>query len=217
MTSPKFGVERRKFYKGDLDNCPIIPYERLTVAQKRVFLKLCVELERDTPPASVFSEIDDFFGNLYGLKPIDIEVIRDTLAVCLPYGGSRSRACGQPSVEDVSRFNKRLESFLKPFFRVLRKEACLTVFNPPRDNSNVQVPFRVLFLGFGKQMPVVPEVLFKDTILKLADDTGATRIIQQVKGGLVIGLLNQYRYWTPSRARLLGAEIVRSYMGAFEE
>lgn len=217
MTSPKFGVERRTFYKGDLDNCPIIPYEKLTVAQKGVFLKLCVELERDAPPQSVFSEIDAFFGHLYGLTPIDIEVMRDTLAVCLPYGESRSRACGQPSEEDVSRFVKRMESFLKPFFRVLRKEACLTVFNPPRDNSNVQVPFRVLFLGFGKQMPVVPDVLFKDTILKLADDTGATRIIQQVDGGLVIGLLNQYRYWTPSRARLLGAEIVRSHMGAFEE
>jgi hypothetical protein len=29
--------------------------------------------------------------------------------------------------------------------------------------------------------------------------------------------LNQYRYWTPSRARLLGADIVRQHMNIFEE
>jgi hypothetical protein len=53
-------------------------------------------------------------------------------------------------------------------------------------------------------------------ILRLADDTGATRILQPVDGGLLLGILSQYRYWTPSRARLLGAEIVRQHMHAFE-
>ena len=58
---------------------------------------------------------------------------------------------------------------------------------------------------------LMPDSLFRDVLLKLAEDTGSTRIIQQVEGGLLVALLNQYRYWTPSRARLLGAELVREF------
>ena len=58
--------------------------------------------------------------------------------------------------------------------------------------------------------------LFRDVLLKLAEDTGSTRIIQQVGGVLLVALLNQYRYWTPSRARLLGAELVREHLDVFD-
>jgi len=51
----------------------------------------------------------------------------------------------------------------------------------------------------------------------LANETGATRVIETLRGGLLIGILRQYRYWTPSRARLLGAEIVREHLGGFED
>jgi len=61
-----------------------------------------------------------------------------------------------------------------------------------------------------------PDSLFRDVLLKLADDTGCTRIIQQVDGGLVVALFNQYRYWTPSRARLLGAELIREHLDVFD-
>jgi hypothetical protein len=60
------------------------------------------------------------------------------------------------------------------------------------------------------------DAFFHDMILGLADDTGTTRIVEQVEGGLLVGILNQYRYWTASRARLLGAEIVRQHMEYFE-
>ena len=55
-------------------------------------------------------------------------------------------------------------------------------------------------------------------ILELANDTGTTRIIQHSwRAVLFVGLLRQYRYWVPSRARLLGAEIVRAHMQIFED
>ena len=53
--------------------------------------------------------------------------------------------------------------------------------------------------------------------LELADETGTTSIVQEIQGGLLIGILSQYRYWTPSRARMLGAVIVRQHMSVFEE
>lgn len=34
MTSPKFGAERRRFYKADLDECPFIPLDKLSSEQR---------------------------------------------------------------------------------------------------------------------------------------------------------------------------------------
>ena len=77
-------------------------------------------------------------------------------------------------------------------------------------------PFGVLLLSNSKTDVNLSDDFFQRNILPLANQTGATQIIQQVKGGLLIGLLNQYRYWTPSRARLLAAEILRHHMSEFE-
>jgi len=38
--------------------------------------------------------------------------------------------------------------------------------------------------------------------------------VVQDEPGLIVGVYNQYRYWTPSRARLLSADIIRSYLDA---
>jgi hypothetical protein len=50
------------------------------------------------------------------------------------------------------------------------------------------------------------------TILRLADETGATQILLPEPAGLAVGIYNQYRYWTLSRARLLSGDIIRQYL-----
>lgn len=214
-TRPRFGVERRVLDKADLDECPIIPLNKLTVDQRQSVLSLSKRLvEKDT---SVFAEIDAFFGNVYGLDKLDMEVIRDTLDVCLPYNKSRLRACRVPTGAEREVFRRRLESVLRPFFKVLGKEPQVAVWKPDDQFLQKESPFNIVFIGEQDSAMVKPDALFRNVILKLADVTGTTRIIQQVEGGLLVGLLSQYRYWTPSRARLLGAEIVRQHMSLFEE
>jgi hypothetical protein len=90
------------------------------------------------------------------------------------------------------------------------------VCKPDDAQLKTKVPFNVLLVSQHGRVIAEPDALFHDMILRLADDTGATRILQPVDGGLLLGILSQYRYWTPSRARLLGAEIVRQHMHAFE-
>jgi hypothetical protein len=215
LTSPKFGVERRKFYKTVLDDCPIIPLSSLTEGQQNTIRCLSNRLARED--TTVFGEIDAFFGSLYGLGPLDLEVIRDTLDVSLPYDKSRRRACRAPSAAERESFRRRLESMLRPFFKVLDKEPRVRVWRPDDPFLQKKAPFGIVLVGAQGRISADPDTMFREMILKLADDTGATRIIQHVEGGLDVGILNQYRYWTPSRARLLGAEIVRQYMAAFED
>ena len=215
MTSAKFGAERRRFYKADLDECPIIPLNKLSDEQRRDVSNLSQRLV--TEDLSVFGEIDAFFGKLYGLNKLDLEVIRDTLEVCLPYDESRERACHVPAVAAREIFRRRLESAIHPFFKVLGKEPQVVVWKPDEDFLRQKAPFGIVLVGEKGRALAEPDSLFRDFILGLADDTGTTKIVQQVENGLLIGILNQYRYWTPSRARLLGADIVRQHMNIFEE
>jgi hypothetical protein len=214
ITAPVFGAERRVVYKTDFDDCPIFPFEKLTAEQRQDVAQLSNRLiARDL---TVFDEIDTFFGSLFGLDSKDMEVVRDTVEVAMPYIESRDRACDPPRPAERERFRKRIESVLRPFFKVTGDEPQVELWKPDTPFLQSSAPFGLLLISKrGTRMPA-PDGLFRDVLLKLAEDTGSTRIIQQVEGGLLVASLNQYRYWTPSRARLLGAELVREHLDVFE-
>ena len=213
LTSPKFGAERRKVYKSDLDDFPLVPLSTLSEGQRRELASLSGRLERgDT---TVFIEVDKFFGGLYGLDALDVEVIEDTLSVCLPFRESRERACQRPDSSDCRSFCQRLESFLLPFFKVLGKYPEVTLAEPR--GTVDRAPFSVLTLGTrGHEVLAVGDDVDRK-VLQLASETGATQMIRETAQGLIIGILNQYRYWTPSRARLLAADILQNHAALFEE
>ncbi len=212
-TKPRFGAERRVLDKADVDDCPIFPFERLTSAQRQTVADLSARLiARD---ATVFTEVDAFFASLFGLDHKDMEVVRDTVEVAMPYIESRDRACNPPRPADRERFRRRLESILRPFFKVTGDGVQVRICN--QGTPFLQMTAAFGFLTVSKRGADVSghDNLFQDTLLKLAEDTGSTRIIQQVDGGLIVALLNQYRYWTPSRARLIGAQVVREHLDGF--
>ncbi len=214
-TRPRFGSERRVLDKGDLDQSPIIPLSKLSMEQRDTVLALSKRLvEKDK---QVFEEIDSFFGHLYGLDKLDLETIRDTLDVCLPYNESRIRACRMPTGIEREVFRRRLEAVLRPFFKVLGKEPQVVLWKPDDSYLWKESLFNILIISEAGSVNAKADGLFRSMILKLADETGTTRILQRIEGGLLVGLLAQYRYWTTTRARLLGAEIVRQHMDIFEE
>ena len=214
ITAPVFGAERRVVYKTDFDECPIFPFEKLSSEQRQTVVQLSNRLVGNDP--TVFDEIDAFFGGLFGLDDKDMEVVRDTVEVAMPYIESRNRACNPPRPVERERFRKRLESILRPFFKVTGEDAKVELWKPDAAFLQTFAPFGLLLISkSGTRMPA-PDSFFHDVLLKLADDTGSTRIIQQVDGGLLVALLNHYRYWTPSRARLLGAELIREHLDVFE-
>lgn len=214
LTSSEYGAERRKLQKGDLDDCPIFHFEKLSMEQREIVTRLSNRLIASD--LTVFDEIDAFFGSLFGLDGKDMEVVHDTVEVAMPYIESRDRACSPPRPPERERFRKRLESILRPFFKVTGDEAQVELWKPDGAFLQTSAPFGLLLISKrGATLPA-PDGLFREVLLKLADDTGSTQIIQQVDGGLVVALLNQYRYWTPSRARLLGAELVREHLDVFE-
>jgi len=214
VTSGEIGVERPKLQKGDLDRFPIIPVSTLSPETKNEIGRLSARLLDEHN--DVFDEIDALFARVYGLDHRDLEVIADTLVIREPSDELGQRASVPPSAAERTKFKARLESILRPFFKITGDEPQVELWKPEATFLQTSMPFGLLFISKnGTRMPA-PNDLFRDVLLKLAEDTGSTRIIQQVEGGLLVALLNQYRYWTPSRARLLGAELVREHLDVFE-
>jgi type I restriction-modification system DNA methylase subunit len=214
LTSAKLGVERPNVNKADLDEFPLIPLEQLNDQQRNEVTSLSKRLIAGD--ATVFAQIDSFFGKIYGLDQLDLEVVQDTLEVRDPNDELGRRASSPPTPAESSRFGRRLESVLRPFFRVLGKEPEVTLWRPTDGSQPVDAPFAVLMVGETGRPVGAPDSIFAEKVLPLAIETGATRVIATLPEGLLIGLLRHYRYWTPSRARLLGAQIVRQYMDSFE-
>jgi hypothetical protein len=212
MTSAKLGFERPNVYKADLDKCPFFPYDKLDAAHRNAVRELSSRLIDED--RSVFSDIDAFFGELYGLSVSDIEVIRDTLEVREPNDELGRRASQSPTKTERATFCRRLESYLRPFFKVLGKQPETTSWKCSEELMSSFVVFTLTPKGV---LAVEPTAFFQEQVIPLANQTGSTQIIKEIEGGLLIAILRQYRYWTPSRARLLGAEILREHMTVFED
>jgi hypothetical protein len=213
-TRPRFGAERRVIDKADFDECPIVPYEKLKSSQQQKVNTLSQRLlKRDL---TVFPEIDSFFGQLFDFDARDMQVIRDTVETAMPFQKSRQRACNPPKPVDRKRFCTELKKLLLPFFTITNEEPEFTLQASTNSSANLPDPFLFIRINIkGKSLKDTDQSL-QSLFLKLAEESGSTRVIQEQANGLLIGVFNQYRYWTPSRARLLAAEIAREHLDVFD-
>lgn len=74
------------------------------------------------------------------------------------------------------------------------------------------VPWRfVTVLLEGDAFEVTPSLVAN--MMRAAAETAASRLVMPLpKGGLVLGLLNQRRFWTRSRARLCALHLARHHL-----
>ena len=214
LTSPKFGAERRKIYKEDLEGFPILPWAKLSSIQRTLVRKLSNRLIAED--AEVFAEIDDFFAGLYGLKPRDMEVIRDTLSVELPFKPVRAKASLPPSTKQRREFCSRMEGVLRPFFKRIGQRVAVRpadLFAGKHDS-----PFSVVAVTNEPEFGFEFDTELAAQALELASGTGASMafIEPPTPRTLLVGILNHARYWTNSRARLCATRMLWEAMDPFE-
>ena len=214
LTSPKFGAERRKIYKEDLEGFPIISWAKLSSIQRTLAGRLSNRLiAEDT---DVFAEIDDFFAGLYGLKPRDMEVIRDTLSVELPFKAVRAKASLPPSTKQRREFCARMEGVLRPFFKRLGQSVVVR----PADlfSAKNDTPFSIVTVTNEPELGLEFDTELARQALELASGTGASMafIEPDAPRTLLVGIMNHARYWTNSRARLCATRMLWEAMDPFE-
>lgn len=211
VTSPKFAVDRPVFQKSDFDEFPFIPLEKLKSDVRKKIWKLSEKLAHDS--SKPFDQIDTLICKIYGLDDSDIEVIKDTIEVGLPFKQSRIIAETSPTQKQTLNYVKYLTHQLHPFFKVVNQTILAEIIN--LDSSEFDQPWQFIKLSTQKGQINKYSTKALESLIDLANDKGSSQIIIKDGDGLLIGLLNQYRYWTKSRARLCGLDILRNHMDTF--
>jgi N-6 DNA Methylase len=210
VTSGEFGVEREVVEKYVIQEVPIKPFDQLSTAEVRVVRKLFDLLEHDNTKTN-WQKVDDWVGTLFGLTPNDIQVISDTLEWNLPFAKNRN-AAQAPSVEEqrkefATQLKFELDPWAERFGRPLQVE-CIDA--PPLSPWNF-----VHICNAGSQN--TERMLMKiagDPFLDLADSLSSSEIVyhNETTDSLIIGRLNQARYWSKSQARLAARRIIWDHM-----
>ncbi len=211
MTSGQFGVERDALYKEDIDSFPLRPLEELPKSVQAEIEPLSEALFAGSDP---WSEIDDWARRAYGLTPWDMEAIRDTLAVSLPYARIRNEAQRSPRATEVTEFVARLQQELEPFTRAGKYRLSVCTLDRPSDS-----PWEIVLieLNNARAHQRIPKAGVLRDLLDQADQEGASEIVltQVREGRIFLGILRQYRYWTQSRARLCALTILQEHLPQF--
>lgn len=214
LTSSRMGAERRTFLKENLDAFPFPVIDRLSEDQRQTALRLSSLLEnRSTKP---WDAVDDFIFDLYGLDKYDRQVVRDTLDVGAPFKDSRSRADNPPTKEERQLYYGEVREMLSPYFAITSET--LSIDEIETANQDIACPWHFFRISASS----APRGLGRDEhknlvgqIIVEANKTGCSGVTVHGDRYLLIGVIAQYRYWTLSRARLCGLDILRRHLDVF--
>jgi hypothetical protein len=211
MTSRRSGFDRQTFNKEEFDALPFPNLAKLPTATKATIRSLAQRLQHDA--SKPWREINEFIFRLYGLDADAVQVAEDTLFAAASY-----RKAGKAALDRTTRgtrggFVQTLRDELEPYFDVCGEHAAVreAEFQP----DTWREPW--FFLTISREadsVPIDPSLMRK--AMEAANQRGCSRIIVHAPGkrGLLIGLLNQRRWWTVTRARICAQHIIRERLGA---
>lgn len=203
MSSSKFGVERDSILKEDIDAFPVIEVGDISSQELAKFVRFSEQIESG---ACDFEKLDDAVARLYGLTPIQAQAVVDAFEVAMPYQRAKSEASRGTTSEERQHF---VNLFARQIGGLLELVRC--PLNVQLLETRVQGwRFVELSSGVGGNSNWRGEWL-----TALADDEGASVVYLHTSERLIIGMLDQYRYWTASQAILCVDEVVRRHCTQF--
>ncbi|HYN20197.1 MAG TPA: N-6 DNA methylase, partial [Thermoanaerobaculia bacterium] len=212
MTSRRTGFDRQTFNKGEFDSLPFPDVAELSGSEKTMICDLAHRLEHDE--RKPWNEIESFLFRLYRLDDDAVQVAHDTLFSAASY-----RRQGRAALERTMRlhrepFRAELSDMLEPYFEVCGEN--VLVEEPSNQPDTWEQPWFFIAISRAKEpVPVNADLLRK--AMAEANKRSASRILVEAPGrrGLLLGLLNQRRWWTITRARLCGQHVIRHHLAAF--
>jgi hypothetical protein len=212
MTSVSQGIDRMMFTKQDLDAVPFPDVATLSAATRAALQELAHRLEHDA--CRPWQEIDALIFDLYRLDDDAQQTIHDTLFSAAAYRRQGREALMRTTRESREPFLQTLQSLLVPYFEVCGQRVVVQE-SPAQPDEWVQPWHFVTVARSGENIPVNAALLRR--AMQEANRTAASRIVINAPGGkgLLLGLLNQKRWWTISRARLCGQCLLREHLGVF--
>jgi hypothetical protein len=212
MVSVSQGADHMIFTKQDFDALPFADLKTLSAAKKAAIRSLAHRLQHDA--RKPWREINEFIFGLYGLDADAVQVATDTLFAAASYRKAGRAALDRTTRDTRGDFITTLRDELEPYFDVCGEHAAVreAEFQP----DTWREPWFFLAVSREADAVRVNPSLIREA-MRVANERGASRIIVHAPGrhGLLLGILNQRRWWTITRARLCAQHIIRERLNAF--
>ncbi|HFE9907963.1 TPA: class I SAM-dependent DNA methyltransferase [Acinetobacter baumannii] len=209
MTSSKFGIEREAIQVVDAKEFPFIPPEKLTAEQRDEFQYIANSLINNEPD---WERLDQAVYAAYRVGVSDSDMVKDTLSTSAPYARSVKKALSLVSDTDRTTFTNLLNNSLN---RVLERVGVSVQVKLLKDNSGLPWSFFIITKdgNFDSVSNRVPSEW-----IRFADDFSASRItiVDKHSQSIIVGILDRYRYWTKTQARLLATDVIWQYGAILE-
>lgn len=203
LVDGRYGVERDGINQESLGLLPFVPHSKLSSSQRERLLGLSDRLaDRATP--QLVDEIDDFVFDVLDLAHPERQAVGDTLETALPSTVSKKRAVAGPSSTERERFIATLADSLGNVLSASR----LTPGVRERGDLRRR-PWRILEVAVSQGEIAFEAGLPLESFLEEADENGASLVVVRASASTwFVGLLERYALWTPTRARLLAADLI---------
>lgn len=200
MTSGEFGLEREVLQVRDVEQFPFIPPEWLTNANRQAISTCASKMITNQPD---WPELDRTVACIYGLTERDQQTIADTLSTRAPFAAAKKRAAKSVTYEEAEIFRARLELGLSNILAAGGHRVHTRLLTLP----DKHLPWRFIAISLS-ELPASPPLPAR--WIEQADDLAASRItvIDAHEPRITIGLLDRYRYWTQTQARLLASDLL---------
>ncbi len=210
MVSVSQGADRMSFTKQDFDSLPFPDVINFTSETNANIRRLAQRLEKDE--RKPWDELNSLVFRLYGLDDDAVQIANDTLFAAAAY-----RKAGEAALEITTRNNRTdfvqtLRESLEPYFDVCGEHVVVREAEFQADSW--REPW--FFLAVSREsenVTINPKLMQK--AMEAANQRGCSRIVVHAAGkrGLLLGILNQRRWWTITRARLCAQHIIREHLG----
>lgn len=200
LTSPKFGVERDSSLQKDLMEFPMVREELVQPDQWKRLRAVSAELREGNVN---WSDLDTLVFDLHGLSAPDRQLVRDTLEMELPFTDVSKHATSPTTVALRDSFCDEVFSIMTPFADGLQ----LKVLSERPIDGWV---FVELSSFSGSSEDAVPASDLAD-LVTFAQSYWSSRVLIKLKDRIVLGLLDQKRYWTATEARGLALDLLQSF------
>ncbi|WP_223296666.1 HsdM family class I SAM-dependent methyltransferase [Thiorhodovibrio frisius] len=209
MSSGEFGIERRAFQLLDIGQFPLIHPEELDEEQRSAINTCAAQLLANRPD---WPQLDRTVARLYGLSELDQQTIADTLATRAPFAAVKSHAGQAVTQQEAKTFRAHLETELGNVLAASGHRVAVSLL----ESTDRSLPWRFLGVSLNGR-PIQPDLPAR--WIDAADDLAASRItlIDAHEPCLAVGLLDRYRYWTPTQARLLASDLLWQHGALLEE
>ena len=212
MTSRRSGFDRQTFNKEEFDALPFPDLKTLPAAKKATIRSLAHRLQHDA--RKPWREINSFIFRLYGLDDDAVQIATDTLFAAASYRKAGKAALERTMRDTRADFVNGLRHALQPYFDVCDEHVAVreAEFQP----DDWREPWFFLTVSREAESVSVNPALMRKA-MEVANQRGTSRIIVHAPGkrGLLLGLLNQRRWWTATRARLCAQHLIREHLCAF--